>query len=317
MNKLEAFKALGLKESATAKEIKAAYRKASSKHHPDKDGGDEEEFKKSKKAYEVLTGKIKPELNRQEYHAQEQAAWNQAFGEMERRRHAAMANGRDIRSALSIDMITALKGGKIEHKLNLLSGCSSCGGHGFLLKTETSGNHHHIQCTECNGMGQVQQAKTYNITIPANTFFGKTLRLKGKGEQKRAATGIDGDLYITIQFKEDDYYHLINDRIHVVVFISFEIWMLGGAVDVATPKGIVKVKIPAFISETDILAIKGKGIGNTDIYVSVYLDKTGLSADVNADAVRHIMNNIKDSESTSLYADFRRDTIEMADKLKK
>lgn len=44
---------LGLDESATEAEIKAAYRKLSKEHHPDK-GGDEKKFKEIKQAYEVL-----------------------------------------------------------------------------------------------------------------------------------------------------------------------------------------------------------------------------------------------------------------------
>ena len=52
------YKILGIDRNATPDEIKAAYRKAASKHHPDK-GGDAEQFKKISEAYEYLTTKPK------------------------------------------------------------------------------------------------------------------------------------------------------------------------------------------------------------------------------------------------------------------
>lgn len=317
MNQEEALKELGLTRDSTEKDVKTAYRKASSKHHPDKDGGDEEKFKKIKKAYEILTGKIKPQIDQAAYRAHEEDAWDKAFAEIERRQNQALYNGRDIRSVLPIDMLTALKGGKVEHKINIIIACPSCGGHGFVLKMNANSSNHHISCNGCSGKGQIQKAKVYKIIVPPDAIFGNTLRLKGKGESKRAATGVDGDLYVMIALKEDNYYHIINNRICIVVYISFEVWMLGGVVEVATPSGLVKVNIPAFISESEMLCIKKKGIGNTDIFLSAYLDKTGLSEDVNKKAIKDIMNNIEGNESESLYSNFEKDTIEMANKLKK
>jgi molecular chaperone DnaJ len=56
------YKTLGVSESATEKEIKAAYRRLSKKHHPDS-GGDEEKFKDVSAAWDVLGDTAK----RQEY----------------------------------------------------------------------------------------------------------------------------------------------------------------------------------------------------------------------------------------------------------
>jgi molecular chaperone DnaJ len=48
------YKVLGVSDSATEKEIKAAYRKLSKKFHPDASGGDETRFKEISAAYDVL-----------------------------------------------------------------------------------------------------------------------------------------------------------------------------------------------------------------------------------------------------------------------
>jgi curved DNA-binding protein len=51
---MDYYKTLGVARGATEEEIKKAYRKLAMTHHPDR-GGNEEEFKKIKEAYEKLT----------------------------------------------------------------------------------------------------------------------------------------------------------------------------------------------------------------------------------------------------------------------
>ena len=53
------YKILGVERGATDDEIKKAYRKLAHKHHPDKSGGNEAEFKKINEAYQVLSDKSK------------------------------------------------------------------------------------------------------------------------------------------------------------------------------------------------------------------------------------------------------------------
>ena len=51
---MDPYATLGIQRGASAEEVKKAYRRAASKHHPDK-GGDEAEFKKIQEAYEAIT----------------------------------------------------------------------------------------------------------------------------------------------------------------------------------------------------------------------------------------------------------------------
>jgi len=62
MAKRDYYEVLGVSKSATADEIKKAYRRLAMKHHPDRNAEDtsaEDRFKEAKEAYEVLKDKDK------------------------------------------------------------------------------------------------------------------------------------------------------------------------------------------------------------------------------------------------------------------
>jgi molecular chaperone DnaJ len=50
---------LGVEKNASPEEIKKAFHKAAHKHHPDKNGGDDKQFKEVNEAYQVLSDKEK------------------------------------------------------------------------------------------------------------------------------------------------------------------------------------------------------------------------------------------------------------------
>src|SRR5438132_8280461 len=49
------YEILGVNKSASADEIKRAYRNKAHEYHPDKGGGNEEKFKEANEAYQVLS----------------------------------------------------------------------------------------------------------------------------------------------------------------------------------------------------------------------------------------------------------------------
>lgn len=55
------YSTLGVEKTADGKQIKAAYRRLSSIHHPDKEGGDADKFQEIKLAYDVLSNKDRRE----------------------------------------------------------------------------------------------------------------------------------------------------------------------------------------------------------------------------------------------------------------
>src|SRR5690606_4464297 len=62
-DKRDYYEVLGVGKSASADEIKKAFRKKAIEYHPDKEGGDEAKFKEVNEAYEIL----KDDKKRQRY----------------------------------------------------------------------------------------------------------------------------------------------------------------------------------------------------------------------------------------------------------
>lgn len=66
---------LGIDKTASAEEIKKAYRKLSLKYHPDKPNGDQEKFKKINEAYQVLS-----DANKRRQYDRPQPSFEGGFG---------------------------------------------------------------------------------------------------------------------------------------------------------------------------------------------------------------------------------------------
>ena len=175
MAKRDYYEVLGVGKSASADEIKKAFRRAAIEHHPDR-GGDETKFKEINEAYEVLKDADKRKRYDQFGHAgvgggggnpfggfggQGQSV-NFDFGDMglgdifssffggggggQRNRQA---RGRDVEANVDISFEKAVFGTEVDLTLNLDDVCEHCKGTtvepGYELKT----------CNNCGGAGQV------------------------------------------------------------------------------------------------------------------------------------------------------------------
>jgi molecular chaperone DnaJ len=178
MAKRDYYEVLGVDKSASADEIKKAFRKEAIKHHPDR-GGDEAKFKELNEAYEVLKDSSKKQRYDQFGHAgvggngggdpfagyggQSQ---NFDFGDIGLGdifssffggqaggggRGQRQARGRDVESRVDISFEQAVFGTEVDLSMSLDDTCEHCKGStvepGHDLKT----------CDTCKGAGQVTQ----------------------------------------------------------------------------------------------------------------------------------------------------------------
>lgn len=165
---------LGVEKSATADEIKKAYRKLALKHHPDKSGGDDAQFKELGEAYEVLSDSQKRAQYDQFGHAgpgfngggQGDFSGAQGFGGFDFNSfgggfgdifnqffqgggQAAEATGADIQADIMIDFRDSVFGADHEVELRLADTCSHCHGNGAEPGTKLK------TCPTCQGAGQI------------------------------------------------------------------------------------------------------------------------------------------------------------------
>lgn len=168
---------LGVSKSATADEIKRAYRKAAMEHHPDKHGGDDAKFKELGEAYEVLKDPQKRSSYDQFGHAGAQGnpfggggggqqysggfdfngagfdfsdILNQfmggAGGGGGRR---GPARGRDLEVSVTVEFTEAVFGAEKDITITLDDSCEHCSGIGAEPGTKLK------TCETCQGRGQV------------------------------------------------------------------------------------------------------------------------------------------------------------------
>lgn len=254
------YKVLGVEKSASADEVKRAFRKKAHEYHPDKDGGNEEKFKEVNEAYQVLGD----EQKRKQYDqfgsaAFENGGFGQGFGQgfggfgangvhvdfgdlgdlgdifgsiFGGRQHRR-PRGQDLETTVRISFKEMVYG--VERELNI-------------------------------------EGKTFNVAIPAGIQDGQALRLRGKGGAAPEG-GDPGDLYVRVVVDAHKTLVRHGAHIHLLLKIGFTQAALGDELEVETVDGSVKLKIPAGTQSGAELRLRGKGVetgrGRGDQFVTV------------------------------------------------
>lgn len=185
MSKRDYYEVLGVDKSASADEIKKAYRKMAIKYHPDKNPGDkqaEENFKEAAEAYDVLSTPDKKQRYDQFGHAGMGGAASGGggfsgagfsmddifsqfgdifgghfgggfggFGGGGRSRGPRVQRGSDIRIRVKLTLKEIMAGTEKKIKINKLVLCPDCGGRGALSNADVK------TCDHCHGSGVVAQ----------------------------------------------------------------------------------------------------------------------------------------------------------------
>ncbi|WP_024335942.1 DnaJ C-terminal domain-containing protein [Desulfotignum balticum] len=286
---------LGIDKSASAADIKKAYRKLAMKYHPDKNKGDktlEDKFKKISEAYAVLSDPEK----RKQYDTYGSADFQQRYSQEDIFRNF------DLGDILKEFGFGGGRGGF----------SASFGQAGPRGRSGFSGGNPFFQNTG-DGFGQqrayprtpgkdieyeipltleelihgtkktitIRQGSTTNaveVRIPKGLTQGKKIRLAGKGEPSPHG-GPAGNLYIKSRPVPTSGFSIDGNDVLMTQSIKLTQALLGDKLEILTPSGkTMNLKLPAGTSHKARMRLSGHGIphmkgnGCGDLFVVINID---------------------------------------------
>ena len=261
------YTALGLSKSATADEIKKAYRKIARTNHPDLNPDDpaaEERFKNAGRAYDLLKD---PELKRRfdageiDASGAEQAPRGY-YRDEARRPENPYSQGHGSAGANPFG-----EGFDADDFFSQFarSQARNAGGRGAPMDMPGQDRQYRLSVSFLDAARGTKTRITLpdgnalEVTIPEGARDGQTLRLRGKGELGYGA-GKPGDAYITLDVAPSPAFEREGDDILVTLPISIDEAILGGKVPVDTVTGKVNVTVPSGASSGQVLRLKGRGV---------------------------------------------------------
>jgi DnaJ-class molecular chaperone len=284
--KKDFYEVLGVAKSASKDDIKKKFRELAKKYHPDlnkNDKGAEKKFQEVSEAYEVLEDDSK----RKQYDAFGHAGVDPNYaqqggdpfagfrqsgggfggfggfgggsggfrvhttnGEVDMQDifdlfGQAMGGGvrgagTDVQTALTLSFLEAVNGCTKQVKFEY-----------FIKEPVSSGGR--------KGYQKVRKSKSVAVDIPAGVEEGVSMRVPGSGGEGAEGQPA-GDLYISLNVKDDPYFKRVGQDIHVDVSITLAQALLGGEVSVLTLDGMVAMKVPPGTQPDDKLLMKSKGV---------------------------------------------------------
>ncbi len=251
---------LGVARSATAEDIKQAYRVLAREFHPDLNPGDrhaEDRFKEVSAAYDFLSdSERRGRFDRGEIDAggspRAGGARKGAYGSARTRRGFSFGDDADDILAELLrrrDSARAYRGGRADGKVSEPRDLRQTVAVSFV--EAAAGATKRVALTS---------GKTLEVRIPAGAEDGQILRLKGQGH---ASPEGDGDAYIELKIAPDPVFSRRDRDILAEVAVSLQEAVLGAKVLVPTIDGAVTVTVPPNSNAGTILRLKGKGIADS------------------------------------------------------
>jgi curved DNA-binding protein len=275
---------LGVEPTATADEIKRAYRKLARRYHPDvsKEPDAEARFKEVAEANEALSDDTR------------RAAYDEARRRHERGQDFSSAGGAGVPPGFDFAGRGGFEdAGDFSDFFDSIFGPGARQGGGGRRRggMKVQGDDQHAKVVidledsyrgarrtitmrmpvrDEHGRTSMQE-RQLDVNIPKGVREGQHLRLAGQG-----APGIGGasagDLYLEIAFRPHPRFRLDGRDVHVAVPVAPWEAALGASVPVPTPEGEVSLTIPAGTQAGRKLRLRGRGLPGKvpgDLYVVI------------------------------------------------
>ncbi|WP_374076459.1 DnaJ C-terminal domain-containing protein [Bdellovibrio bacteriovorus] len=297
MSKKDFYSILGVSRSATADEIKKAYRKLAMQFHPDKNPGDkkaEEKFKEISEAYDVLSDTKKREMYDQFGHAGAQQGFGAGgpfggaggfggFGGAGPGGGRSQAGGdpfQDIFGDVFGEIFGNARGpgagpGGARTRRQQAKGTDLRYTLNISFEESALGTEKIISFVRQKS-GKEESAKL-SVNVPAGVKEGQRLKLAGEGDSP-AGGGAAGDLYVIINIQEHPLFKRSENDVTLDLPITYTDAILGTNIEVPTLTGKAMIRIPPGTHSGQTFRLKGKGFpklggfGSGDMLVRVLVD---------------------------------------------
>ena len=266
------YKALGVEKTATADQIKKAYRKLARQYHPDVNPNDpdaERKFKEVNEANEVLSDPDKrtkyDQLGADWQRYQQAGAGAQPGGAAGFDWSQYAQGGGGFGGFGGAGAEDAFGGGDFSDFFGNLFG--GRGGGGGRAGSARAGAGQDYQAELTLTLEEAYQGgprtltvngKNLRLTIKPGVEDGQTIRLRNQGGPGRNG-GPGGSLYITFRVEPDPHYARTGNDLTQDVPVSVYKALLGGEQVVDTLAGAVKIKIKPETQNDTRLRLRGKG----------------------------------------------------------
>jgi curved DNA-binding protein len=253
MEFIDYYKILGISKTATADEIKKAYRKLAREFHPDtnKDPAAHKKFQEINEANEVLSD----HTNRKKY---DKYGKDWQHGEQyEKARQSQQSQG------FGGQHFGGEHGGGDERFSDFFSSMFGAGGRRSQSKFRGQDLNATLQMDLTNVFKTHQQTLTVNnrnvrITIPAGIEDGQVIKLKGYGSNGGNG-GPAGDLFITFQILNNTAFKRTGSDLQFSQELNLYTAVLGGDITIDTLHGKLKLKVKPETQNNTKTRVKGKG----------------------------------------------------------
>ncbi|WP_378941935.1 DnaJ C-terminal domain-containing protein [Paracoccus sp. R86501] len=271
------YEALGVTRSATADEIKKAYRRIAKTDHPDlnSDPAAVARFTAASAAYDLL----KDPEQRQRFDTGQIDAQGQERATQRQWRQQPGGGGNPFGGGFGghaqdpdlADVFADLFGQRQQPRGGGFGGFGGFGGRGdqrgqdlrLPLRVDflTAAKGGRTRITLPSG-------GTLEVAVPKGVREGQTIRLRGKGE-RGIGRGEAGDAYLDVAIADHAFFRRDGDDILLVLPISLDEAILGAKVAAPTIDGPVNLTIPKGATSGQKLRLRGRGINGGDQHVEL------------------------------------------------